>query len=92
MSSAPFPPRLRQEQPFIFLSLVDFSEKTTRQTRDSLPVVAPSFCVLSNNKVEREGNIFQPHALSGELVYRKVSAASQRSSMLELRGNLAVEL
>lgn len=53
---------------------------------------APSFCVLSNNKVEHEGNIFQPPALSEEFVYRKRGTASQRFSMFELGGSLALEL
>lgn len=88
----PVPTPAQAREPFIIQSLVDFSEKTTRQTRDSLPLVAPSFGVLSNNKVGRAGNIFQPPALSGVFAYHKRSTASQRFSVLEPRGSLAVEL
>lgn len=88
----PVPTPEQAREPFIIQSLVDFSEKTTRQTRDSLALVAPSFRVLSNNKVGHAGNIFQPPALSGVFAYHKRSTASQRFSMLEPRGSLAVEL
>lgn len=88
----PVPTPAQAGEPFIIQSLVDFSEKTTRQTQDSLPLVALSLRVLSNNKVGHAGNIFQPPALSGVFAYHNRSTASQRFSTLEPRGSLAVEL